>query len=81
VESAFYMTPMAGRLRVAGTVELGSINDPANPKRFEYLERLVRRVMGLTDPVARKWLGFRPSLPPLRHALAATQRGLIQRYW
>ena len=43
-------------------VELGSFNDPANPKRFEYLERHVRRVMGLTDPVARKWLGFRPSL-------------------
>lgn len=63
VERAFYMTPMAGRLRVAGTVELGSINDPANPKRFDYLEQNVRRVMGLTQPVARKWLGFRPSLP------------------
>ncbi|MCU1761012.1 FAD-dependent oxidoreductase [Pseudomonas sp. 14P_8.1_Bac3] len=63
VESAFYMTPMAGRLRVAGTVELGSINDPANPQRFDYLERHVRRVMGLTTPVARRWLGFRPSLP------------------
>lgn len=63
VESAFYMTPMAGRLRVAGTVELGSINDSANPKRFEYLERNVRRVMGLSQPVSRKWLGFRPSLP------------------
>lgn len=63
VESAFYMTPMAGRLRVAGTVELGSINDPANPQRFDYLERHVRKVTGLTAPVARKWLGFRPSLP------------------
>jgi len=63
VESAFYMTPMAGRLRVAGTVELGSIDDPANPKRFDYLERHVRRVLGLTQPVSRKWLGFRPSLP------------------
>lgn len=63
VESAFYMTPMAGRLRVAGTVELGSIKDPANPDRFAYLERHVRRVMGLTAPVARQWLGFRPSLP------------------
>lgn len=59
VESAVYMTPMAGRLRVAGTVELGSIHDPANPERFDYLERHVRRVMGLTEPVARKWLGFR----------------------
>ncbi|NUT87689.1 FAD-binding oxidoreductase [Pseudomonas corrugata] len=63
VESAFYMTPMAGRLRVAGTVELGSINDPANPQRFDYLERHVRRVMGITQPVARRWLGLRPSLP------------------
>lgn len=63
VESAFYMTPMAGRLRVAGTVELGSIHDPANPRRFDYLEQHVRRVLGLKEPVARRWLGFRPSLP------------------
>lgn len=63
VENAFYMTPMEGRLRVAGTVELGSINDPANPKRFDYLERHVRRVMGITAPVARQWIGYRPSLP------------------
>ncbi|MCP1455399.1 MULTISPECIES: NAD(P)/FAD-dependent oxidoreductase [Pseudomonas] len=63
VESAFYMTPMAGRLRVAGTVELGSIHDPANPRRFDYLEHHVRRVLGLREPVARRWLGFRPSLP------------------
>lgn len=63
VESAFYMTPMAGRLRVAGTVELGSIRDAANPQRFDYLEQRVRRVLGLRAPVARRWLGFRPSLP------------------
>lgn len=63
VESAFYMTPMEGRLRVAGTVELGSIKDPANPKRFDYLERHVRRVMGITAPVSRQWIGYRPSLP------------------
>jgi D-amino-acid dehydrogenase len=63
VESAFYMTPMVGRLRVAGTVELGSIHDPANPRRFDYLEQHVRRVLGLGEPVARRWLGLRPSLP------------------
>lgn len=63
VESAFYMTPMAGRLRIAGTVELGSLHDPANPRRFDYLEQHARRVLGLQTPVARKWLGFRPSLP------------------
>lgn len=63
VESAFYMTPMAGRLRVAGTVELGSISDPANPKRFQYLERHARRVTGISTPVARQWIGYRPSLP------------------
>ncbi|WP_200017251.1 NAD(P)/FAD-dependent oxidoreductase [Cobetia sp. cqz5-12] len=67
VESAFYMTPLRGaegpRLRVAGTVELSSLAGPANPARFDYLETRVRRVLGLDAPVARRWLGFRPTLP------------------
>jgi len=63
VESAFYMTPLRGRLRAAGTVELGSLHDPANPRRLRYIEERVRRVLGLEDEVARTWLGFRPSLP------------------
>ena len=33
----FYMVPMQGRLRVAGTVELGGLDAPANPKRIGLL--------------------------------------------
>ncbi len=63
VESAFYMTPLRGRLRAAGTVELGALSDPVNAQRLRYIETRVRRVLGLQDQVARTWLGFRPSLP------------------
>ncbi|WP_298450551.1 FAD-binding oxidoreductase [uncultured Marinobacter sp.] len=63
VENAFYMTPLQGRLRAAGTVELGSIRDPANPKRLRYIEQHVRHILNLNSEPARTWLGFRPSLP------------------
>lgn len=63
VESAFYMTPLRGRLRAAGTVELGSLNDPANPARLRYIESRVRHILGLKEAIARSWLGFRPTLP------------------
>ena len=64
VENAFYMTPMAdGRLRAAGTVELSSRQRPLNPARLRYIEKHVRRVLEIDAPVARSWLGFRPTLP------------------
>ncbi len=40
----FYMTPMAGRLRVAGTVELGGTSAGPNQSRFELLDREVPAV-------------------------------------
>jgi len=63
VESGFYMTPLRGRLRAAGTVELGSLRDPLNPKRIRYIEQNIRNILGLKSEMARTWLGFRPSLP------------------
>jgi D-amino-acid dehydrogenase len=74
VESAFYMTPLRGRLRAAGTVELGSLHDPANPRRLRYIEERVRQVLGLKDEVARTWLGFRPSLPDSLPVLGPSPR-------
>jgi glycine/D-amino acid oxidase-like deaminating enzyme len=59
----FYLTPMAGRLRVAGTVELGGLSAPLNPKRTALLERGVRKLFADLGPVRAQWLGFRPSLP------------------
>ena len=34
VDLGFYVTPMAGRLRVAGLVELGGLSAPLNPLRL-----------------------------------------------
>ena len=59
----FYVTPMAGRLRVAGTVELGGLSAPLNPNQIALLERGVRKLFPDLGPIQSRWLGFRPSLP------------------
>ncbi|WP_163559884.1 FAD-dependent oxidoreductase [Halomonas sp. NO4] len=62
-ENAFYMVPLAGRLRIAGTVELGHPRDPANPRRLAYLRRHGEAILGPLGPAQHAWLGLRPSLP------------------
>jgi D-amino-acid dehydrogenase len=58
-----YLTPLAGRLRAAGTVELGGLKRPPDMGRLALLDRAARSVLpGLPRPGAL-WLGFRPSLP------------------
>ena len=59
----FYFTPMAGRLRAAGTVELGGIDAPPSPHRWDRLEKGVRSVFADLPAPARRWMGLRPSLP------------------
>lgn len=62
-EYAIYLTPMSGRLRVAGTVELSRPGARPNPRRYAYLERHARALItGLPAP-SSYWLGCRPSLP------------------
>ncbi|MER9234537.1 FAD-binding oxidoreductase [Mesorhizobium sp. M0622] len=63
VDLGFYMTPMTGRLRVAGTVELGGLAAPANPRRLALLDRGVRQFFPQLGQPSSEWLGFRPSLP------------------
>lgn len=59
----FYFCPMAGRLRVAGTVELGGLTLPPSPHRIAKLVEGARAYFpGLGEP-DRDWMGFRPSLP------------------
>jgi len=59
----FYFCPMAGRLRVAGTVELGGLHLPASQHRVRKLVEGARAFFpGLGTP-DREWMGFRPSLP------------------
>jgi glycine/D-amino acid oxidase-like deaminating enzyme len=60
----FYMTPMSEGLRVAGTVELGSLSERKNQANIDYLTRMARGVVGGLDKDAdASWLGFRPSMP------------------
>ena len=59
----FYFCPMAGRLRAAGTVELGGLTAPPSPHRLARLEDGARAVFPDLGPPQRSWLGFRPSLP------------------
>ncbi len=59
----FYLCPMDGRLRVAGTVELGGLRAPPSPHRIAKLTAGARSIFpDLPDP-DRTWMGFRPSLP------------------
>ena len=59
----FYLCPMTGRLRAAGTVELGGLTAPPSPHRIARLvdgARLFYPDLGEPD---REWMGFRPSMP------------------
>jgi D-amino-acid dehydrogenase len=66
VDLGFYMTPMSGRLRIAGTVELGGLAPPPNPRRLRLLERGARQFFPQLGEASSRWLGFRPSLPDSR---------------
>ncbi|NGM47369.1 FAD-binding oxidoreductase [Rhodobacter sp. SGA-6-6] len=60
----FYLCPMAGRLRVAGTVELGGLTAPPSPHRIARLVEGARSLFpDLPETPDRDWMGFRPSLP------------------
>ena len=74
VDLGFYITPMEGRLRVAGTVELGGLSAPLNPDRIALLERGVRKLFPKLGPIQTQWLGFRPSLPDSLPVIGPSRR-------
>ena len=74
VDLGFYMTPMEGRLRVAGTVELGGFKAPPNPRRLALLDRGVRQFFPDLGQPSSQWLGFRPSLPDSRPVIGPSAR-------
>ena len=74
VDLGFYITPMQGRLRVAGTVELGGLSAPPNPDRIAALERGARKILPDLGPVQSQWLGFRPSLPDSLPVIGRSRR-------
>lgn len=74
VDLGFYMTPMEGRLRVAGTVEFGGLTAPPNPRRLALLDHGVRQFFPDLGPPSSEWLGFRPSLPDSRPVIGPSRR-------
>jgi D-hydroxyproline dehydrogenase len=71
----FYFCPMQGRLRVAGTVELGGTEAPASAHRIAKLVEGARAFypdLGVPD---REWLGFRPSMPDSLPVIGASLGG------
>lgn len=71
----FYFCPMAGRLRVAGTVELGGLTLPPSPHRIARLVEGARAFFPDLPAPDREWMGFRPSLPDSLPVIGASQGG------
>ncbi len=60
----FYATPMEDGLRVAGTVELASLDAAPDWRRADMLAAGTSRLFeGLSYRGATRWMGHRPSLP------------------
>jgi D-amino-acid dehydrogenase len=59
-----FVTPMEDGLRVGGTVEIGGLEHPPDPRRAAILERIARETFdGLDDLQTTQWMGHRPCMP------------------
>ena len=58
----FVMTPMEGRLRLAGIVEFGGLDAPASAAPIALLKRQLAEILpGLTWAHEQEWMGHRPA--------------------
>ncbi|WP_050528521.1 NAD(P)/FAD-dependent oxidoreductase [Pseudorhodobacter aquimaris] len=71
----FYLCPMSGRLRVAGTVELGGLTAPPSPHRIAKLVEGARAFFPDLGPPDREWMGFRPSMPDSLPVIGPSRKG------
>jgi D-amino-acid dehydrogenase len=68
-EGKLFATPMQGRLRAAGTVELAGLHAPPDWRRADLLLRQLREMFVHADAASAdpssvtRWQGFRPSTP------------------
>jgi D-amino-acid dehydrogenase len=74
VARGYYFSPMQGRLRVAGTVELGGLRAPPSDHRWQVLEQGARVFFPDLPAPSRRWMGFRPSLPDSKPVLGPANR-------
>lgn len=71
----FYLCPMQGRLRVAGTVELGGLTAPPSPHRVAKLVEGARAIFPDLPAPSREWMGFRPSMPDSLPVIGPSRAG------
>ena len=63
-DAKFLVTPMSMGIRFAGTVELGGVIAPPNPKRIQIIEEKAKKMFPEIDLTeTSSWMGFRPSIP------------------
>jgi len=71
----FYLCPMSGRLRAAGTVELGGLTAPPSPHRITRLIEGARAIFPHLGAPDRDWMGFRPSMPDSLPVIGPSRAG------
>lgn len=74
-KAGFYLCPMTGRLRVAGTVELGGLTAPPSPHRIARLVEGTQRIFPDLGTPTRTWMGFRPSMPDSLPVIGPSRAG------
>jgi D-amino-acid dehydrogenase len=74
-DGGFYMSPMSGRLRVVGTVELGGVSPKISMDRINHLEKGASNFFPSLGKSSRSWLGFRPSIPDSKPVISASKKG------
>lgn len=62
-EKGFYMTPLDKQIRIAGTVELGGLQNNYTDRLLNYLEKTAKQALPDLGKRESSWLGFRPSMP------------------
>jgi len=72
----FYFCPMQGRLRVAGTVELGGLTAPPSLHRIERLIEGAQSFFPMLGEPDRTWMGFRPSMPDSLPVIGPSKGGV-----
>jgi D-amino-acid dehydrogenase len=62
-EARVVATPLGGRLRLSGTLELSGLDARVDPVRVGALARAARRTLGVDGPTVQVWRGLRPCAP------------------
>lgn len=71
----FYLCPMTGRLRAAGTVELGGLHAPPSRHRIAKLVEGAQAIFPDLGEPSREWMGFRPSMPDSLPVIGPSRAG------